>query len=1746
MMNSYLRRKRVSMQNTNLEPPRVGWRNLLAQWVMTGVFAIFLMGSILPLNALASDYKVQVRFMDMFNQTATGLTVTANGKTATLNGNYYVITGLSENSYTLTMSTPGYKTVTCDFSVGSNHPSHNCGNFYAVNATNGYRIEGRTIDASGSVLAGVKISFDGKQTTSDASGNFGIDFSTAGSYTLTFEKSDHLTVTKGFYVSDSKPRYPIGNVRVITGYTVTGIVQDIDQQPFAGVSVQVGDQSATTGSDGSYTVTGILSHGSHTLTLSKSGKTLTRSISISESQPVYPMYTLYMVDAYIIYGGVYDVYNQPIAGFNVEADGNSATTDATGKYQVMVSSVGTHTVTLKQSGYKEVTTSGSVSDTTPNNQAKNNLYAISTTDGYRIEGSVNLVDSAVPFSQVTVTLGDLTATPDSDGKFELKGLLQPDNHNLTVTVANDGYVAMSRQVSVYDHEPYHVLGAFNFAPSLKMALNTSSSTVQQGGTIAYTVSITNNGYGPAGYVKMWTTQPLPECIHFVSATPIDDPLLANYNVAPTGETSNITNDCDITDETKILDCKYLGTLGGKKTTQMKVVVSVGCGTWKQPSPFSLSFAASGMPCQNCSNVDDQEPIEAPPIVKFIPVEPFLSLSINGGPSQVEVGESLSYTLKVSNSEKAPSAVTNTILQIALPDLVELASITPEQGNCSGTGTTLTCNLDTLPNNSITSVALVLQSKLVGQGKIGLDLTSKQAPSIQKNSSNFMVVSPPPPPPPIPVGDADLMFVIDDTGSMGEELGQIAASISEFISVYGQTGPNVGLVTFKDNVTNRITNNSGALAATNNMSWLLNGYGSYVKGIKQLNADLGADCPEASLEALDYAKDQVKIGGRMILVTDASPHTGAVDIDKLITDLLSKGIRVDIILSGDECIGRCGGVSTGDDIVSAIEIFSRIAKETGGLFATPFEVNDGSNSGTTRYRKVALNMMRSTVSPTVTMVMPNFIPQGVTLDLTILSANTSFNANSEVSFGDDIKVNSVEVLSSTKMRVNVTVPESIGTGFRDINVVTQQGEDTSENAQGLGVLEIVAASDQPSILSVTPESVSRNGTATIKVIGMNTNFGSGTNLSFGDSGITVQSLTANSKTALTAIINIPSDANLGQHAAEVTSGSEVITTACSIKASPATASLLVTPSLDESPIPRLTEVDPERGTQGALRELDIKGVNTTFVQDVSELRIGDKNDIYILELTILSETEAKALIQIDAKAELGYRDVFMYTDDEFVSLLDGFEVTQRGPCSVEGYVTNQLDEPVANLELDTGVLLGFSDESGYFQITGLWEGEHELAIEGSGYSDVVEFIVSDNTAINGDASSENCMVPLQIEVGGSDLSIEIKQDSWTVYQGDTLTYTITVTNNGSVTATGVSFTDLLPKSASFVSTNLLDGGNCVTNEDEHSVTCNLLDLAPNQSATVKIQVKVDQIIKGGSVNTVTVDSIEYPPDVKKSWATFLPYLSVHIKDNPDPVMPGGGLHYIITVELSQYASSAATEVKLVSYLPAGLELKSVSSSDDANCDTSNFPTITCDVVDLDVSSPESISQVEVDINVVLKDPGLLLLINEAQVSAKGYSIYKEKERTKVYIPPDYQVDLALVIDVTGSMQPEMNGTKNAVNNFIEALKAQSQDSPLTALVVFRDEVTLKAVTTDLSLVEKAINDMEASGGGTCPEASVEALDVATTHVKKGGTIFFVTDASPYEDADMTTIFDRIKTKEINLNAVVTGDCSNQDSWNPISQ
>ena len=128
-----------------------------------------------------------------------------------------------------------------------------------------------------------------------------------------------------------------------------------------------------------------------------------------------------------------------------------------------------------------------------------------------------------------------------------------------------------------------------------------------------------------------------------------------------------------------------------------------------------------------------------------------------------------------------------------------------------------------------------------------------------------------------------------------------------------------------------------------------------------------------------------------------------------------------------------------------------------------------------------------------------------------------------------------------------------------------------------------------------------------------------------------------------------------------------------------------------------------------------------------------------------------------------------------------------------------------------------------------------------------------------------------------------------------------------------------------------------------------------------------------------------------------------------------------------------------------------------------------------------------------------------------------------------------------MQEEINSVIKALKTFISEIDTST--SPSMALVTFKDDVTVKAFTRDLTLLEEAISDIEASGGGTCPEASVEALEIAIPHTKKGGFILFATDASPYDDANVENVIEQLRRKGIRFNALITGDCSiGSNSWN----
>ena len=468
----------------------------------------------------------------------------------------------------------------------------------------------------------------------------------------------------------------------------------------------------------------------------------------------------------------------------------------------------------------------------------------------------------------------------------------------------------------------------------------------------------------------------------------------------------------------------------------------------------------------------------------------------------------------------------------------------------------------------------------------------------------------------------------------------------------------------------------------------------------------------------------------------------------------------------------------------------------------------------------------------------------------------------------------------------------------------------------------------------------------------------------------------------------------------------------------------------------------------------------------------------------------------------------------------------GNYTASGIIRDKEGNPIAGVNVQVGDKTAVTNDKGEWEITGLQEGDDYTATASKdGYTFApIEFALG-----NDEFTQTVVMKPL------SALNVKVIAEPSAPKQGENITFIATVTNGGSETATGVALTNVLSNGISLVSIEALDGGEC----DTSTVTCTLPDLTTGATAKVKLAVNNSDANK--VANEATVTSNEYPADVHKKSVNITPHLSVSVNCAPKTVEPKGGLHCTAEVVLSSLAPSAATGINLVMTLPNGVELQSLNT-DYGMCDTSEQPILTCSLTDLSVDSPDDISRVAVSFDSVLQDPGLLALTHAAKVTANEYPAHTTRARTKVFIPPEYQVDLAIVIDVTGSMQQEMNSTKNAVNKFIADL--EPSQVPLTALVVFRDEVTVKAVTTDLSLVETAINKMKASGGGTCPEASVEALDVAITHVKEGGTIFFVTDASPYEDADVAGIVERMKTKGIIFNAIVTGDCSNKESWNVL--
>lgn len=567
---------------------------------------------------------------------------------------------------------------------------------------------------------------------------------------------------------------------------------------------------------------------------------------------------------------------------------------------------------------------------------------------------------------------------------------------------------------------------------------------------------------------------------------------------------------------------------------------------------------------------------------------------------------------------------------------------------------------------------------------------------------------------------ELAFVVDDTGSMGNEIvavrAALTAQIARLAAITTRPYPNTAIVTFKDDVTIRRVSRDPAVLQ------------SVVNG---LFASGGGDCPESSNAALITAGQMLRDGAQVLLFTDADSRSDGPSAAAVAGLYTSKGLRQSTLLSGTCSVALDTGGNAADadqmdrqhsqnpgfaqtpDVAhdrlpaeptlgnqTSVQTFSSIAAATGGVMVAIPGIKTTNATERARYTNVGTNIAVAATLPTVSTVLPGDGARGTTIDVAITGANTNFQSASVLSFsGTGITVNFRLVQSSTLMIANITVAPEATLGFRDVTVTTDLGGSTVESALGIGAFNVIATPTGPTVTSVSPISGARGARLDVTIRGANTNFTAASVPLFcvssvcqttggHDTTITVNSVTATDATTLVANITIGATATIAYRSVSVITGAEVAR-------ENVTGPFLVTAT--ELAIPRITSVSPSSANAGQTLTLNVAGQNTSFANGVSVLSLSGTG-ITVHNTVVTSATTLSANITIAAGATAGFRDVFVVTGGEAAALIGGFNIVGGPPTAqpptglyvasvVGNIVTLRWNAPLAGLVPTNFVLTG---------------------------------------------------------------------------------------------------------------------------------------------------------------------------------------------------------------------------------------------------------------------------------------------------------------------------------------------------------------------------------------------------------------------------------------------------------------------------
>ncbi len=180
---------------------------------------------------------------------------------------------------------------------------------------------------------------------------------------------------------------------------------------------------------------------------------------------------------------------------------------------------------------------------------------------------------------------------------------------------------------------------------------------------------------------------------------------------------------------------------------------------------------------------------------------------------------------------------------------------------------------------------------------------------------------------------------------------------------------------------------------------------------------------------------------------------------------------------------------------------------------------------------------------------------------------------------------------------------------------------------------------------------------------------------------------------------------------------------------------------------------------------------------------------------------------------------------------------------------------------------------------------------------------------------------------ADLSVTQTANTNSVGIGENFTYTVTVTNNGSIESKGVTLIETLPEEVTFVSASVTP-----SEQSDNTLTFNLDNLASSATETIDITVTAPTT-EGNITGSALVTSDTFDPDatndvdILTTTVEEIPPepvdLSIARTDNPDPINLGENFTYTLTI--ANNGSGGATGVVVTENLPSGINFVDVTTS-----------------------------------------------------------------------------------------------------------------------------------------------------------------------------------------------------------------------------